>query len=105
MSSKLLENKVAIITGASSGIGKTTAFLFAEEGALVVLVARSKDIIKKVEMEIQEKGGKALSIVADLRNSDQLKPIIDRTIKQFGGIDILINSAGVIATGSIKTTT
>lgn len=105
MSSKLLENKVAIITGASSGIGKTTAFLFAKEGALVVLVARSKDIIKKVEMEILEKGGKALSIVADLRNHDQLKPIIDRTIKQFGGIDILINSAGVIATGSIKTTT
>lgn len=99
-----LENKVAIITGASSGFGKATALLFAEEGAKIVLVARKEDQLKEAVKEIEDKGGKAIYVAADLAFEENAKKVVDETIKAFGQIDILFNNAGTFAPGSIEDT-
>jgi len=90
-----LEGKVAIITGASSGIGKTTAEIFAKEGATVVLAARREDRLQEVEAEIKANGGIALSIVGDLRERENCDYVVSKTIQAFGKIDILVNNAGI----------
>lgn len=85
-----IKNKVAIITGASSGIGLATAKLFAEKGAKVVLAARSKKILAALEKELPN----SLAIPTDLTKPAQLKNLIQKTLKKFGRIDILVNNAG-----------
>ncbi|RKY86219.1 hypothetical protein DRQ09_06360 [candidate division KSB1 bacterium] len=101
----MFKGKVAIITGASSGIGKETALLFAKEGASVSLVARRENILKEVCEKIQNGGRKALAVKADLCNPEETKKVVEQTVQKFGGIDILVNSAGIIASGTIKNTT
>ena len=93
---KRFENKVAIVTGATSGIGEGTAKAFAKEGANVVLVGRNKDKGLKIEQEIISTGGNAVFIRCDVSNDDEVQKMVEETIKTFGKIDILFNNAGVM---------
>jgi len=90
-----LIDKVALITGGNSGIGKATAILFAKEGARVCLTGRNETRCKKVIEEINEGGGQAIYIIADVRSSDECQKTVETTMKAFGQLDILFNNAGV----------
>lgn len=90
-----LQGKIAIVTGASSGIGKTTAEAFAREGATVVLAARREDRLREVKAGIEAKGGAAEYIVADLTERRQCDKIVDSVVAKFGRVDILVNNAGI----------
>lgn len=90
-----LENKVAIVTGGGSGIGKATAVLFAKEGAKVVVVGRRKDKLMNTANGIIENGGNAYHVQADVSRVEDTKRIVDETKEEFGGVDILVNNAGV----------
>lgn len=92
-----LENKVAIITGANSGVGKATAVRFAEEGARVVLCARRAEALEQVAREIEEKGGQALCVPGDIAQPETAKAVTKACAEKFGRIDILINCAGMIS--------
>ena len=99
-----MDGKVALITGASSGIGRATAFKFAAEGAQVALVARSAARLGKVEAEINANGGKAKAISADVTLEAEIERIVSETVEAFGAIDVLVNAAGIIATGTVENT-
>ena len=90
-----LKDKVALITGGNSGIGKATAILFAKEGAKVSLTGRNETRCEEVVKEITEGGGKAISIIADVRFPDECRSTVERTMEEFGRLDILFNNAGV----------
>lgn len=92
--SKKLENKVAIITGSTRGIGRSIAKLFAQEGAKVVVVGTKAAYGDSCVAEITEAGGEAFFQRANLSDSDSVKTLIDETVKHYGRIDILINNAG-----------
>lgn len=92
----LLKNKVALITGASRGIGRATALALARAGAAVVLVARSKDEIGSVADEIKHQGGRALAIPTDVSHVSQVDHLLVLTLRAFGGVDILVNNAALI---------
>ena len=79
-----LENKIAIVTGSSSGIGKAVALLFAEEGASVVIAARRVGLCDQLAKHINEKGGKAISVPTDIRDEEQVEHLFSQTVKQFG---------------------
>jgi meso-butanediol dehydrogenase / (S,S)-butanediol dehydrogenase / diacetyl reductase len=104
---KKLANKVALITGATSGIGKATALLFAEEGAEVVITGRRVELGRQVEREIRENGGGCLFIEADHRRADDCSRVVERTLAEgfAGRIDILFNNAGIVTSGTAETTT
>lgn len=93
---KRLEGKVAIITGSTSGMGRETAYLFAEEGAKVVVVGRREERAKEVVEKIKSEGGEAIYVVADMLDNAQIENIADKTLEAFGTIDILYNNAGMI---------
>jgi len=97
-----LKDKVALITGGSSGIGRETAKLFAAEGALVILTARNMDKLKFVEDEIKIKGGKADSFSMDITNREQVKETVKIIIEKYKKIDILVNNAGIAIWNSIE---
>ena len=97
-----LKNKTALITGASSGIGKEIAKKFADEGALVILTARHLDKLKLVQEEIEKNNGKSDSFVMDITNREQVKGTINQVIKKYNKIDILVNNAGIAKWGSIE---
>ncbi len=96
-----LTGKVAVVTGASSGIGEATALALVEEGAIVAISARRADRLQELVKRITEKGGKALPIVADVAEEEQANAIIQQAHKEFGRIDILVNNAGVMLLGQI----
>lgn len=96
-----LKNKVALITGGSSGIGAATAILFAKEGAYVAVVARNEEKLKNVKSEIDKVGAKPLIIIADLSVDIETKAVVSKTIDTFGKLDILVNNAGVIRYASV----
>lgn len=95
---KLLDGKVAIITGASSGIGKAAAKLFAANGASVVLVARREASLKIAVDEIQDQGGRALAIVGDVTEADTHVEAVAAARAAFGGLHIAFNNAGSVGT-------
>lgn len=97
------EGKVVIITGASSGIGAQTAKDFAKLSAKVVIVGRNAENLKLIADECGSTD-KVLFIQADMNNEDDVKKIIDETIKKFNQIDVLVNSAGIIEVGTIENT-
>jgi len=88
------KDKVAIITGASMGIGKAMAFILADEGCHVVCAARSRDKLERIADDIRAKGGRALAIATDVSDKRSVQNLVDATMKEFGRIDILINNAG-----------
>lgn len=89
-----LTGRTAIITGASRGIGRAMALLFAAQGANVVLVSRSADALGDVFSEISRAGGQALVVAVDVTADDAPALIVDRTLAEYRGIDILVNNAG-----------
>jgi len=95
-----LTDKVAIITGASSGIGKATALLFAREGAKVVLADVNDGALQEIVSEIGQAGGTALSKKTDVSLELEVKALVDFTLEQLGQVDILCNNAGI--TGDFK---
>jgi NAD(P)-dependent dehydrogenase (short-subunit alcohol dehydrogenase family) len=99
-----MQNKVAIITGASSGIGRAAALLFAKKGAKVIATGRNSKELNSLKEDFDEKKGSIKTVLADLRETTQVDKLVTDTIDNFGQIDILVNSAGIIANGSIETT-
>jgi len=92
---KLLENKVAIITGAGSGIGKAISLLYANEGAKIVVSDISEKGGNETVSEIKAKGGEAIFVKADTSKVDDNKNVVDQAVKQFGGLHIAVNNAGI----------
>lgn len=90
-----MKGKVVIITGAGSGIGKALAYKFASEGSRVVLGARTSENLKKVADDIKSKGGEAVYYVTDVSNENDCKNLVLTAVENFGGVDILINNAGI----------
>lgn len=97
---KLLDGKVAIVTGASSGIGKAAAVLFAANGASVVLVARRQAPLDLVVEEIENRGGRGVPVVGDVAEEQTHSDAVLAARKEFGGLDIAFNNAGVV--GAVK---
>ncbi|MCL2335943.1 MAG: SDR family oxidoreductase [Firmicutes bacterium] len=95
MGIKRLDGKVAIITGATSGIGEAIARLFAKEGAKVVFSARRVEKGKKIEAEIRKAGGNAVFVKADVTKKEDIINLVTETLKLFNQIDILVNNAGL----------
>ncbi|GAX45404.1 short-chain dehydrogenase/reductase SDR [Tolypothrix sp. NIES-4075] len=96
-----LDGKVAIITGASSGIGEATAIALSAEGAEVVIAARRGDRLDSLAKRIEASGGKALPIVADITDETQANNLVQKANAELGRVDILVNNAGVALTGNI----
>ena len=90
-----LENKIALITGGTSGIGETTAMLFAREGAKVAITGRNEDRGHAVVAKIVKDGGRAIFIRTDVRLAAECRHAVDETVRAFDGLDILFNNAGV----------
>jgi NAD(P)-dependent dehydrogenase (short-subunit alcohol dehydrogenase family) len=97
---KLLENKVAIITGASSGIGRATAMLFAAHGAAVVLNARGEKALQEVAGDIRETGGRVHAVAGDAGLAETHSRLAEAAVSVFGGLDIAVNNAGAV--GAMK---
>jgi len=98
------EDKVAFVTGATSGIGQACAVAFAEAGAKVVCVGRNEDALSELEQKIRESGSEALTIQADLAHEDEAERAVQHAVGTFGGLDVLVNAAGHISSGTIENT-
>ena len=91
-----LNDKVAIITGASSGIGRATALLFASQGASLVLNARGREALDEIVDLIRSKGGRAQAVAGDVALAETHERLVDAAVGQFGGLDIAVNNAGAV---------
>ena len=92
----MLDGKVALITGASQGLGKALALAYAEAGAKIVVNSRSEGSIKPVAEEAEGKGAEVLSVAADVSGGEDVRRLVDEAVGRFGRIDILVNNAGVL---------
>ncbi|MCE1247290.1 MAG: SDR family oxidoreductase [Firmicutes bacterium] len=101
---KLYDNKVVLITGGSSGLGKAMGEAFAAEGARVVLTARNEEKLAKTVEEISEKGYFAEYMIADSGNEQDVARVAENILKKYGRVDVLINNAGVGYTGNVDET-
>jgi len=104
MSETLFANKVAFVTGATSGIGRACALAFAGHGAKVACVGRKDEALEDVMKEIKARGSKGLKLKADLVNDEAVDYVLAQTVTTYGGIDIVVNAAGHISNGTIETT-
>jgi NAD(P)-dependent dehydrogenase (short-subunit alcohol dehydrogenase family) len=93
--SQSLQGKVAIVTGASNGIGRAIAEMYAANGAKTVLVARRAEVLEEVAAGIRKAGGEALPAPTDVTQEDQVAALFDKTVKTYGRLDIVVNNAGV----------
>jgi NAD(P)-dependent dehydrogenase (short-subunit alcohol dehydrogenase family) len=100
-----LKGKVALVTGASSGIGRATALRFAQEGAQVVLVGRDRAALSATAAEITHSGAEAFAVVADVTDERDAERVVRETVDDFDRLDVLVNAAGILASGTIETTT
>ncbi len=101
MSAHNLHGQVAVITGASSGIGRATALALAHAGVHVVLAARTQAALDTVVRECSQSGGRAVAVPTDVSNEQEIAALMDRAVEQFGQLDILVTSAGGAAFGPI----
>ena len=100
-----LKGKVAFVTGATSGIGRATAVLFAEAGATVAVVGRSREGLASVEQEINAvRAGAAHAIRADVTDEGETERAVNEAAMKLGGLDVLVNAAGILSTGTIENT-
>ena len=100
-----LKDKVAIVTGSSSGIGKAIALRFGTEGAKVVVTARRMALCEETVAQITKVGGEAWAIQTDVADERQVERLIDQTVKRYGRLDILVNNAGVFGGKRLADTT
>ncbi|MCQ3937579.1 MAG: hypothetical protein DPW18_11110 [Chloroflexi bacterium] len=99
-----LKNKVAIITGGTSGIGKATALLFADEGANLIVTGRRVELGKAVEAECRQRGVRCVFVETDHSKVEDCRRVVETALKEFGQIDILFNNAGIVTKGTAETT-
>jgi NADP-dependent 3-hydroxy acid dehydrogenase YdfG len=100
--SGVLTGKTALVTGASSGIGRSTALALANAGANVALVARRADRLKDLAAQIEADGGQALARAADVTDEQDATRAVEDAVGHFGGLDILVNAAGMTQTGKVE---
>lgn len=93
-----LNNRVAIVTGGGTGIGKAISLAFASEGATVVVAARTLPRLEAVADEIRSRGGRATAIQTDITDESQVRDLVSQTIDEYGQVDILVNDSGIAAT-------
>lgn len=105
MTTEKLQGKVALVTGASSGIGEATALALAEEGARLVLAARRRERLDELAGRIRAKGGEALPIATDVTDEGQARQMVESTVEAFGCLDMLLNIAGVGVAAPFRNTT
>ncbi len=103
--SKLFDERVALVTGASSGIGRATALRFAEEGAAVALLGRDRAALEATKADVEGRGARAGVVVADVTDSAQCRAAVDEVVTFGARLDVLVNAAGVIASGDLASTT
>ena len=104
MNEKQFTGKVAFVTGATSGIGQACAIGFANGGAKVVGVGRKSEALNEIEKKIRETGAEVLTIQADLSDVQEADRAVKRAFEVFGGIDVLVNAAGHLSSGTIENT-
>ncbi|XP_018428798.1 PREDICTED: uncharacterized protein LOC108801369 [Nanorana parkeri] len=101
-----LQGKVCLVTGASSGIGAGTAILFAGLGARLALNGRNQDKLQETAQRCEEASGlKPLLVPGDLNDEKVVQRIVEETVSHFGQLDVLVNSGGILAMGSVENTT
>jgi len=100
-----LKDKVALITGGASGIGRATALLFAQEGAAVQVADINPELGRSAVQEIRSQGGRAGFTLCDVTNTEDCRRAVDATLEQFGRLDILFNNAGIIRRADVVETT
>jgi NAD(P)-dependent dehydrogenase (short-subunit alcohol dehydrogenase family) len=93
--------KVAFVTGAGGGIGRAAALAFAQAGAEVAVVDVTKESVEETAHVIEEAGGRALTLVGDVRRGEDVKAALDQTVEEFGGLDVAFNNAGVEQKGAL----
>ncbi len=98
---KTLQDKVTVVTGASSGIGEAAARALAERGAAVVLAARNLERLRSIGREISASGGRVIAVETDVSNKDSVEHLVERTAEMLGPIDVLVNNAGVGLSGRV----
>jgi NAD(P)-dependent dehydrogenase (short-subunit alcohol dehydrogenase family) len=92
----MLEGKVVLITGASQGLGRALALAYAKKGAKLAINARSEDSIRPVAEQAEEQGADVLAVAADVSRSTDVERLVSETVERFGGIDVLVNNAGIL---------
>ncbi len=97
-----LKDKVAILTGSTSGMGRATAYLFAREGAKVVICGRNEERAKAVVDKIKSEGFEAMYVIADSSKVEESKILVDKTLEAYGTVDILFNNAGTLSMSSLQ---
>ena len=97
-------NKVVLITGATSGIGKATALAFASAGANVAAVGRNQEALASLSKQLEAHGGRHLMLQADLSLEADVDRIVSQTVEHFGSLDVLVNAAGHISSGTVENT-
>lgn len=97
-------NKTVLITGATSGIGKATALRFAQAGASIAAVGRDEAALSELKLQIEASGAHLLAIQADLAREKEVGTVVSKTGEHFGGIDVLVNAAGHISSGTVENT-
>ena len=101
---KEFASKIVLITGATSGIGKATALRFAQDGAHIAAVGRSEAALAELRKQVDGKGAHCLAIQGDLSKDKEAELAVSKTVEHFGGIDVLVNAAGHISSGTVETT-
>src|SRR5262245_20198264 len=104
MADRRFEGKVALVTGASSGIGKATAEKLASEGAKVAVTARREERRSELVSRVESDGGRAKAFASDLTSESDRKRLVDGAASHYGGLDVLVNAAGIIGFGTIEDT-
>ena len=99
-----LKGRTALVTGAGSGIGRAVAARYAAEGARIGLVGRRESKLRDTAERIREAGGDCLVIPLDVTEEADARQMVEETVGRFGGLDVLVNAAGIIAAGTVEST-